>query len=320
MNLFQLISATEMGLIFSLVALGTFISFKVLNFPDMTVDGSFPMGGAVAATMLVKGGDPFVATLAAMACGFMVGFITAWISTHLKISNLLAGIITMTALYSVNLRIMGQPNISLISEQTMIDKLQSMLAINIPALGSVLPLFAIAVIFMFLLYRFFKSQIGLAMRAAGSNPRMGRAQGINDHHMVWLGLGMSNAMVALGGALFAQVSGFADATMGVGTITIGLAAVIIGQSILPNRNIFQALVASVVGAIIYRLVLAVALNINGLGLQASDLNLVTALIVVLSMLLPNMKVSIKHYVADFFKGNNKNVKDQMDNSGKGQDQ
>ena len=234
--------------------------------------------------MITLGVNPIIATCAAICAGAMAGFITALIATRLNVLHLLASILTMTALYSVNLRIMGKPNVSLLGESTLFN--QSL----IPAFG-VLALIVGGI--LFLLHYFLKTQIGLAMRAAGSNSRMARAQGIPDHHCVWLGISISNALVAFAGALFAQLNGFADVTLGVGTIIIGLAALIIGEALLPVRIIIQALIACVVGTILYRLVITQALNINGFGLKASDLNLITAVIVTLAMMLPNLKEKIK---------------------------
>jgi putative ABC transport system permease protein len=284
MNAVQFFGALEIGLVYSLVAMGIYLSFRVLNFADLTVDGSFPLGAAVCATLITLGVNPIMATCAAICAGAMAGFITALIATRLNVLHLLASILTMTALYSVNLRIMGKPNISLLGESTLFS--QS----SIPALG-VLALIVGGI--LFLLHYFLKTQIGLAMRAAGSNSRMARAQGIPDHHCVWLGISISNALVAFAGALFAQLNGFADVTLGVGTIIIGLAALIIGEALLPVRIIIQALIACVVGTILYRLVITQALNINGFGLKASDLNLITAAIVTLAMMLPSLKEKIK---------------------------
>ncbi len=291
MNLFQIISTLELGFIYSLVAIGVFLSFKTLQFPDMTVDGSFPLGAAVCASLITQGVDPCLATLSAVFAGSIAGLVTAWLSTHLRILNLLASILTMTALYSINLRIMGRPNIALLGEKTIITEWFS--SFNI--LGSIyfLPLLLISILLMIIIYAFLNTRLGLAIRATGNNARMTRAQGINDHKMIWLGLSLSNSLVALAGALFAQVHGFADVTLGVGTIIIGLASVIIGQALLPSRTILQALIACVIGAILYRLVIATALNVGDFGLQASDLNLVTAIIVALAMILPSIKQRVK---------------------------
>ena len=291
MNWVQLIGALELGLIFSLVALGVYLSFRTLQFPDLTVDGSFPLGAAVCAALIITGVHPSFATLAAFSAGCVAGLLTAWLSTHLRMLNLLAGIITMTALYSVNIRIMGRPNIALLGERTLMTEWFSWA--NQLVNNHALSLFIVVIVFYGLTFLFLNTRLGLAVRATGSNPRMGRAQGINDNAMIWLGLSISNGLVALAGALFAQVQGFADVSMGVGTIVFGLAAVIIGEALLNIRTILHALLACLLGAIIYRLVIAAALNIGDLGLQASDLNLVTAVLVACAMLLPSLKRRIQ---------------------------
>jgi putative tryptophan/tyrosine transport system permease protein len=286
LNWIQFIGSVELGLIYSLVAIGVYISFRTLQFPDMTVDGSFPLGAAVAATLITAGVNPYVATFSAILAGAGAGIVTAWLSTHLRMLNLLAGILSMTALYSINLRIMGRPNIALLGEKTIFsDWLGKM-----PAYMS-LALVTFAVVGG--VYWFLSTRLGLAIRAAGSNPKMGRAQGINDHAMITTGLSIANALVALAGALFAQVHGFADVTMGMGTIIIGLAAVIIGEALFPTRTVFLAIIACMLGAIVYRLVIAMALNVGDIGLQASDLNLVTAVLVATAMLLPNLKRRVR---------------------------
>ncbi len=291
MNWIQFIGAVELGLIFSLVALGVYLSFRTLQFPDLTVDGSFPLGAAICAALITGGVHPALATLAAILGGCVAGWLTAWLSTHLRMLNLLAGIITMTALYSINIRIMGRPNIALLGEKTLMTEWFSWLSQLANNHGPTLVI--LVFIFYAIVYLFLNTRLGLAVRATGSNPRMGRAQGINDHAMIWLGLTVSNGLVALAGALFAQVQGFADVSMGVGTIVVGLAAVIIGEALLPTRTIRQALLACLFGAIVYRLVIAAALNIGDLGLQASDLNLVTALLVACAMFLPSLKRRIQ---------------------------
>ena len=286
MTIIQILGALEMGLIYSLVAIGVYLSFRVLQFPDMTVDGSFPLGAAVTAAAITSGVFPAVATLMAVLTGMAAGLMTAWLSTHLRMLNLLAGIIMMTALYSINLRIMGKPNIALLGEETLFTGVLENISVLIP-LG-VICLFTLVAI-----YRFLKSHMGLAIRATGNNAKMARAQGVNDERMIWLGLAIANGCVALAGSLFAQINGFADVTLGVGTIIIGLAAVIIGEAILPTRTVLQALIACVVGALIYRLLIAQALNVSDIGLKASDLNLVTAVLVAGAMLLPNLTKLIK---------------------------
>lgn len=284
MSLFSLLGALEIGLIFSLVALGVLISFRILNFPDLTVDGSFPLGGAVAATLISAGQDPFVATLVAIFAGALAGFITGWLNVRLKIMDLLASILMMIALYSVNLRIMGRPNVPLITEPTMFTILQPEWMPDYVLRPLVL--FVVVVLAKIALDWFFSSQLGLAMRATGANPRMARAQGVPTGRATLAGMALSNALVALAGALFAQTQGGSDISMGIGTIVIGLAAVIIGETILPARRLVLVTLAVVLGAILYRFFIALALNTEFIGLKAQDLNLVTAALVTLALVLP----------------------------------
>lgn len=287
MSFFSLLGAVEIGLIFSLVALGVFISFRLLRFPDLTVDGSFPLGGAVCAILISTGTNAWVATLAATAAGAVAGLITGWLNVKLKIMDLLASILMMIALYSINLRIMGRPNVPLISEPTLFTVLQPEWLSDY-VLRPLL-LLGIVVLAKLGLDWFFATQKGLAIRATGSNPRMARAQGINTGAMILLGMALSNALVALAGALFAQTQGGADISMGIGTIVIGLAAVIVGESILPSRRLVLATLAVILGAIVYRFFIALALNSDFIGLQAQDLNLVTALLVTFALVIPLLK-------------------------------
>ncbi|NLD67640.1 MAG: ABC transporter permease [Limnobacter sp.] len=287
MSLYTLLGAFEIGLIFALVALGVLISFRILRFPDLTVDGSFPLGGAVAATLISAGADPFSATLAAVVAGAVAGFVTGWLNVKLRIMDLLASILVMTALYSINLRVMGRPNVPLISEPTVFQLLQPEAVVDYVFRPLLLVLIVIAA--KLLLDWYFATQNGLAMRATGSNGRMSRAQGVNTGWMVLGGIALSNALVGLAGALFAQTQGGADISMGIGTIVIGLAAVIIGESILPSRRIFYATLAVILGAIIYRFFVALALNSEFIGLKAQDLNLITAVLVAIALVLPLLK-------------------------------
>ncbi|MBN9355888.1 MAG: ABC transporter permease [Herbaspirillum huttiense] len=291
MSLYTLLGALEIGLIFSLVALGVLISFRILVFPDLTVDGSFPLGGAVAATMIAAGFNPFLATFVALLAGALAGFITAWLNVRLKIMDLLASILMMIALYSINLRVMGKPNVPLISEPTIFSILQPD---SIPDYVA-RPLILLVVVTgaKLLLDWFFSSEIGLAMRATGANARMARAQGIATGRATLAGMALANALVALAGALFAQTQGGSDISMGIGTIVIGLAAVIIGENILPARRLVWTTLAVILGAILYRFFIALALNSDFIGLQAQDLNLVTAVLVMLALVLPMGKRKLK---------------------------
>ena len=287
MSMYSLWGALEIGLVFGLVALGVLISFRMLRFPDLTVDGSFPLGAAVAATLISSGHDPFLATLAAALAGALAGAITGWLNVRLKIMDLLASILMMIALYSINLRVMGRPNVPLISEPTVFTVLQ------VGSLADYImrPVILVVVVLAIKLALdwYFATQMGLAIRATGSNPRMARSQGVATGAMVLVGLAISNALCALAGALFAQSQGGADISMGIGTIVIGLAAVIVGESILPSRKLWVMTLAAIVGAVLYRFFVALALNADFIGLRAQDLNLVTAVLVTFALVIPLIK-------------------------------
>lgn len=291
MSLFSSLGALELGFIYGLVALGVFISFKILRFPDLTVDGTFATGGAVAAVCISQGIDPFLASVLAMlVCGF-AGMVTGWLNVKLGIMDLLASILMMTALYSINLRIMNGPNIPLITNDTVFSILQPS-AMPDYIWRPILLLF-IVIIAKLLLDRYFSTQSGLAMRSTGSNLKMARAQGISTDRMVMLGMMISNALVGLGGAMFAQSQGGSDISMGIGTIVIGLAAVIVGQSIIPARRFVYVTLAVIFGAVLYRFFIALALNVDFIGMKAQDLNLVTALLVTFALILPKLKSKLK---------------------------
>ncbi|HEX5935035.1 MAG TPA: ABC transporter permease [Pseudorhizobium sp.] len=279
--------AVELGLVFAFVAIGVFLAFRVLDFPDLTVDGSFPLGAAVAAVLITAGLNPWIAAAIAMVAGGAAGVVTAFLNVRFRILNLLASILTMIALFSVNLRVMGKPNVALINADTMLSPFFGLGLREV----YVRPLFVgvLAVIAIILVWRFLESDAGLAMRATGANPRMARAQGVDTRWQIYFGLALSNALVALGGALFAQTNGFADVTSGVGTIVVGLAAVIIGETLFGARGILLALIGCVVGSILYRIAIQVALSTDALGLKASDLNLVTAVLVAVALVLPRLR-------------------------------
>jgi len=288
MSLIAFLGAIETGLLFGIVALGVFISFRVLDFPDLTVDGSLPMGAATSATLIVAGVNPFVACLGAIIAGAAAGLVTAWLNVKLGILHLLASILTMIALYSVNLRIMGKPNQALLGEETVFTPFENM--IDLPYYWvTPMVLLGIIIVILVLLNMFLSSEVGLGMRATGVNSRMASAQGIKTGAMKLAGIALSNGMVALAGALFAQIQGGADITMGVGVIVVGLAAVILGEATFSTRTIILATIGCVVGSILYRVVVALALNADFIGLQAQDLKLVTAVLVVLAMTLPSAR-------------------------------
>jgi putative ABC transport system permease protein len=279
--------AIEIGLVYAFVGIGVFLSFRVLDFPDLTVDGSFPLGAGVAAVAILGGVNPWLATLLAALAGACAGLVTATLNQRFRILHLLASILTMIALFSVFLRIVGRPNVAILNEETIVT----------PFLGHgindylVRPLFlaVLVAVAVLLLARFLGSDFGLAMRATGANPRMARAQGISTAFQVYSGIALSNALVAVGGALFAQTNGFADVTQGIGTIVIGLAAVIIGETLFRFGGILMALVGCVLGSILYRVAIQFALSTDFIGLQASDLNLVTAVLVALALILPRLR-------------------------------
>ncbi|PSJ56902.1 ABC transporter permease [Pseudaminobacter soli (ex Li et al. 2025)] len=287
MSLIAALGALETGLIFALVALAVFISFRVLNFPDLTVDGSFPLGGAVCATLISAGSDAYLATLVGTLSGALAGFATGWLNVRLKILHLLAGILVMTAMFSINLRIMGRPNVPLLDEVTVFTPFQSD---SFPAHIAVPVVMAVLVALLILLLRYFLgTELGQALRAVGSNPRMASAQGISTSAMTLLGLSISNGLAGLAGALFVQSSGGADVSMGIGVVIIGLAAVIGGEALLPSRSLLLSIFGCVLGAIAYRFAIALALNLEWIGLKAQDLNLVTALLIVLALSLPQVR-------------------------------
>ncbi|UJF24424.1 ABC transporter permease [Suttonella sp. R2A3] len=283
--------AIETGFIYGLVAFGIYLSFRVLDFPDLTVDGSFPLGAAVAAVCIMNGWNPWLATLTAIVAGMLAGAVTAFLNVKLGILNLLASILVMTALYSVNLRVMGRPNVALLGEDTILTPWE---ALPVPYFIVPVILFAIVALAAFaFMWWFMKSEIGLAMRATGANPSMARAQGIATSAMIMLGVAVANGLVGLAGALFAQSQGSADVTMGVGVIVIGLASLIGGEALLTPKTVVRALIGCILGAIVYRLAIALALNADFIGLKAQDLNLITAALVTLAIVLPGMKRKLK---------------------------
>jgi len=282
----SLTGAVELGLMYALLALGVYITFRILDFPDLTVDGSFATGGAIAAVMISHGYEAWIATLTAFAGGLAAGACTGLLHTKGKINGLLSGILMMIALYSINIRIMGKPNVSLINADTLFSPIDSVTWKYILVLAIVV--FAIKL----LLDAFLHTDKGLALRATGDNNRMIRSFGGNTDNATILGISLSNGLVAISGALIAQDSGFADVTMGVGMIVIGLASVIIGEAILGTRGVFWTTFAVVIGSIVYRIVLALAYRAEWLKLESTDLKLITALIVIVALVIPTIR---RHY-------------------------
>ncbi|WP_133010595.1 ABC transporter permease [Marinomonas flavescens] len=287
MSLYAFLGTLEIGFIYGLVAMGVYLTFRILDFPDLTVDGSFTLGAAVTATLIVIGYNPYLATLLGTLAAACAGIVTAWLNLRFNILHLLASILTMTALYTINLRVMGKPNVALIMEPTMLTPFE---ALGIPAMYMKVIFVAFcAVIGGLLVAWFLNTQYGLAMRAVGSNKRMAQANGIVVNEKVYVGLALSNGLVGLAGALFAQTNGFADSTMGIGTIVVGLAAVIIGESLFSTRSILVIVMSCIIGSILYRVAVSMALNADFLGFQASDLNLLTAVLVALALVFPKLR-------------------------------
>lgn len=291
----MLIVAVSTGLILSLLALGVLISFRILAFRDLTVEGSVALGGAVAATMLVSGWNPWLATLAAFVAGACAGTVTGILTTRLNINGLLAGILVMTALYSVNLRVMNRSNIPLIEKQTVVSIARNAVSPElkwqigrweVPAQEVLIVILVLAMITIIcgMMYAFFKTNLGLAMRATGDNEHMIRALGVEVGWMVTFGLALSNGLVALSGALLAQFQGYADVQMGLGMVVWGLASVIIGESLVNSRQIGMLVIGAIMGSILFRLLVAIALR---WGLNPNDLKLVTAVFVLIALIAPN---------------------------------
>ena len=302
-----LLGAFIIGLILALVALGVFISFRIYHFPDMTAEGSITLGAAVAAALLVTGHSPMYATLAAAGAGAVAGLITGVLHTRFKINALLSGIIVMTALYSVNLHVMGKSNVPLMNVTTFADQAAGIAAQfgtekvllfgreaairDLTLLGLSLGLVILVGV---LLYAFFRTHLGLAMRATGDNDQMVRALGSSDGVLLTGGLALSNALVAMAGALLAQYQGFADAQMGIGMLVWGLASVISGEAVVGTNRFGYLLAGAVFGSILFRLLVAVALR---WGLDPNDLKLITAVFVFAALVLPGSFAKLRRRIS-----------------------
>jgi putative ABC transport system permease protein len=274
----------EQGLAYGLVALGIVITFRILSFPDLTVDGSFPLGAAVVARFITEGVSPVYGIFLAIAAGFVAGCCTGVLYTKLKINSLLAGILMMTVLYSFNLRIMGKSNIQLLTVDTFLTPLE-----NLP-MNRFIPIIAFFFVVSFgvkiLTDLFMHTQLGFAMRATGDNEQMIRALGVNTDNTTILGLGISNAFVALSGALVAQDQGFADVGMGIGMIVAGLASIIIGEALLGKHTVQRMTLAALIGSFLYKEIISIGLR---LGLAPTDLKLATGIMVILALGIPALK-------------------------------
>lgn len=300
-----LIGAWTIGLILSLLALGVFISFRVFDFPDITADGSITFGAAIAAVLLVSGASPLLACVAAFCGGLVAGAVTGVLHTKFRINGLLAGILVMTALYSVNLHVMGKSNVPLLAVNTFPAEaeaaahrlLRVTAALNVfgwevSVRDAAVLLSAVGIIAIVgtALYAFFRTNLGTAMRATGDNQQMIRALGVNVGNMIILGLALSNALIALSGALLAQYQGFADVQMGIGMVVWGLASVIIGEALVGSRQLGAVIVGAVMGSVLFRLLVAIALRA---GLNPNDLKLITAAFVFVALVLPDLLTQLR---------------------------
>lgn len=289
--------AIEQGLVFGLMALGVYITFQVLDFPDLSVDGTFPLGGAITAKIIFSGGHPLIAICWAVAGGMLAGGLTALFHTKFKFTNLLSGILTMTLLYSVNLRIMGKSNIPLLGKITILDYIRKLFpSLTMDQLTPLLFLIIVFVVKISLDF-FLSTEIGMAIRATGDNEQMIRSLGVDTKSTKMIGLCLSNGLVALSGSLFAQYSGFADVGMGIGTIVAGLASVIIGRSIIKNGNIAWMTTSVIIGSIIYRATVMIALRYGyRFGFQPGDLKLISVVLVVIALTFPLFRRKFKTIV------------------------
>jgi putative ABC transport system permease protein len=284
-----ILGALALGLAYAFLGMGIFITVRVFNFPDITADGSLTLGGAITAALLTAGADPWLTALAAMAGGFIAGMLTGTLYTKFRINGLLSGILVMTALYSVNLRVMGRSNVPLINVRTVLSPFEGILGDGSPPLLPIVLFLFLTILFLAALSWLFRTDFGLAMRATGDNETMIAAQGASTNSIKIAGIGLSNALIALSGSLVAQYQGFADIGMGIGIIVFGLASVIIGDTLAglfgDRFRIAVKLACVVAGSILFRALVAGALS---LGLNPTDLKLVTALFVFLTILLPRL--------------------------------
>jgi putative ABC transport system permease protein len=292
MTWYAALGALEQGLVYGIMVIGVYLTFRILDFPDLTVDGSLPLGAALSAVAITSGINPYLSLVFAAAGGFIAGAVTAILNTKFKILHLLASILTMIALYSINIRIMGGPNIALIGSATIFDPV---IKLGVPAhLAGLLIFGGFAATVMSVVIWFLKTEFGQAVLATGDNPQMIVSLGVNTHFIIIVGVGLSNALVSLSGALIAQNQGAADVGMGIGTIIAGLASVIVGETIFGSSSITRAIIAAILGSTVYRLAIALALGLQwgDFSFSPSDLNLITALLVIAALIAPSIKKKV----------------------------
>ena len=279
------VSALSQGLLWSVLAVGVYLSYRFLNISDLTSEGSFTLGAAVCASNIVRGMDPLLSCILALIAGALAGLVTGVLHTKFKTPSLLAGILSMTGLYSINLRIMGKANIPLTQSVTLLTKLKDMIGLTRDRDGAIYLGLIVVVILIVLLVWFFNTEFGFSVVATGNNDKMIRANGVDSDKTIIAGLMLSNALIALSGSLVAQYNGYADVTMGIGAIVVGLASVIIGEVLFKDKYFAVCLIGVVVGSIIYRLIVTFVVNTN--FISANDMKLFTAIVVAVAIIIAN---------------------------------
>ena len=279
------VSALSQGLLWSVLAIGVYLSYRFLNISDLTSEGSFTLGAAVCASNIVRGIDPLLSCLLALIAGALAGLVTGVLHTKFKMPSLLAGILSMTGLYSINLRIMGKANIPLTQSVTLLTKLKNALGLTRDRDGAIYLGLIVVIILIVLLVWFFNTEFGFSVVATGNNDKMIRANGVDSDKTIIAGLMLSNALIALSGSLVAQYNGYADVTMGIGAIVVGLASVIIGEVLFKDKYFAVCLIGVVVGSIIYRLIVTFVVNTN--FISANDMKLFTAIVVAVAIIIAN---------------------------------
>ena len=279
------VSALSQGLLWSVLAVGVYLSYRFLNISDLTSEGSFTLGAAVCASNIVRGMDPLLSCLLALLAGALAGLVTGVLHTKFKMPSLLAGILSMTGLYSINLRIMGKANIPLTQSVTLLTKLKNALGLTRDRDGAIYLGLIVVIILIVLLVWFFNTEFGFSVVATGNNDKMIRANGVDSDKTIIAGLMLSNALIALSGSLVAQYNGYADVTMGIGAIVVGLASVIIGEVLFKDKYFAVCLIGVVVGSIIYRLIVTFVVNTN--FISANDMKLFTAIVVAVAIIIAN---------------------------------
>lgn len=303
MSINLIIGAVAQGLLWAVMAIGVYITYRILDIADLTAEGCFTLGAGITCKMLTSGLDPFTSTLIALVGGLLAGLVTGILHTKCKIPALLSGILTMTSLWSINLRIMGKANISILKEKTIINMIES-LGLN-KNMSAIVAGFTLTVIVIVMLWWFFKTEVGYSIRATGNNKNMIAAQGVNTDNSIIIGIMLGNGLIALSASLVAQFNGFADIQMGTGTIVIGLASLIIGEVVFGKRTILNTLISVALGSILYRTIIAIVL---WLGLKSEDMKLISSILLALALCFPAIReIALKNLLNSVKKGGNANA-------------